>query len=453
MRSWDNLLNDDRFKPTEKLEDDLRLEFERDYDRIVYSSGFRRLQDKAQVFPLEQHDFVRTRLTHSLEVSCLARSLGVDVARNLYKMGATKENFDSKFGNILASIALVHDLGNPPFGHFGEKSISRWFDNYFNEKHNKHIINKKEKNDFISFEGNAQTFRILTKLQFLRDLHGLNLTYATLASLMKYPRNSSEVKKTKGVSFKKFGYFISEEETFKTVAEKTSLNGFRHPLAFLLEAADDIAYAAADVEDALKKGVLKWEELIAILSAELASSEKDKKRLEKIINRHKEFKDNNFPESELNAMQLLRIDLQGRMMRACVKVFVDNIEQILEGSFDESLIEKSEAANIYNVLVNKIGVEHIYVSERILTLEVVGNKVIDSLLSMFVEAVRSNDYLDKRTLDGKLFSMFSPTFVHIFNTTTKTMYNRLQLVTDFISGMTDSYALELYQKLNGVRVI
>lgn len=441
MQNWEKLLNEDRYRPTGKNENDLRTEFERDHDRIIYTSAFRRLQDKAQVFPLERQDFVRTRLTHSLEVSTLARSLGVNTARKLKSSGVI--DFAGSFGSILSSAALIHDLGNPPFGHFGEDSIGVWFKKYFDENGNKEIVRcLKEKKEFTDFEGNAQTFRIITKLQTLNDRDGgLNLTYGMLASLFKYPRSSAEAREKSGASFKKYGYFVSEKQMFDTVAEKAGLDGHRHPLAFLLEAADDIAYSAGDLEDGFKKGVLTWEELLSILEIKL-QNDNDRKLLEELKK----------SKSRSDAVQIFRISVQGKMLWDTAEIFVKNIDKIMEGTFDQNLLEDSASADLHDVLKKEIGLKKVYASEEVIEQEIVSSKVINGLLDMFVEALLSESYQNPRTVEGKLYSLISPNFKNIFEKTDRSTYHKLRLVTDYISGMTDSYALALYQKFWGYSV-
>lgn len=445
MRSWDNLLNAQRFRPTTKQPLDARNEYERDYDRIVFCSAFRRLQDKAQVFPLERGDFVRTRLTHSFEVASLARSIGVDVARKLFERKLVEENYDIKFGNILSSASLIHDIGNPPFGHAGEKAISKWFDKYF--VNGTKGLSYAEIRDFTQFEGNAQALRIVCRLQYLLDEYGLNLTYATLASLVKYPRASDQVDATRGSYYKKYGYFQSEKDRFVVIAEQTGLNGSRHPLTFLLEAADDIAYSAADVEDGVKKGALDFHQLVEILDNGLQSAE-DRELIYSLIKTCDSLKEQSYPEPESTAVQVFRIRAQSRMLRSVIKVFLDNYEKIMTGEFDTDLISQSDSNNLYSILKNKIGFEYVYCSREVYKFEIVGDRVISNLLELFVPAMMGESALDK-----KLGKLISPNFVHVLEKwSPQDNYHRLRLVTDFIVGMTDSYALSLYQDLTGVKL-
>ncbi len=267
------------------------------------------------------------------------------------------------------------------------------------------------------------------------------MTYGTLASLLKYPRSSAEVRKENGASFKKYGYFASEKQMFDSVAEKTGLYGHRHPLAFLLEAADDIAYSAGDLEDGFKKGVLTWEDLLSILETKL-QNDNDKQLIEVLKK----------GENRYDAVQLFRIKIQGKMLTDTAKIFVDNIKSIMNGVFDKNLLECSESADLHKVLKNEIGLKKVYASEEVVEQEIVSSKVIDGLLDMFVEALMSGKYQDPKTKEGKLYSLISPNFKNIFKKTDKSPYHKLRLVTDYISGMTDSYALALYQKFWGYRI-
>ncbi len=260
MLSWDNLLNPIRRKTLYGADESMRTgigrkELERDYDRILFAAPTRRLADKTQVFPMEQNDSVRTRLTHSHEVSNLARSIGVriafDHAEKVFGEDSEKLEVKRNIPSLLAAVGLAHDLGNPPFGHQGEIAIQQWF--------KEHPFEDKVAVDFLEFDGNAQTFRLLTRLQILNDKFGLNLTVATLAALIKYP--SIYGSQDKG-GFKKYGIFNSEACIVKEIWDKTGLKaGIRHPLAYVMEACDDIAYSIIDAEDTVKKGYASFYDL------------------------------------------------------------------------------------------------------------------------------------------------------------------------------------------------
>lgn len=258
---WSDLNSTSRLRPSlvKKSEADLRSAYEGDYDRVLFSSAFRRLQDKTQVFPLDRNDFVRTRLTHSLEVSTVGRDMGSSVAKVLERQGIDRNLNPEDAGTLVATACLLHDIGNPPFGHSGEQSIGQWFKSRFDNGKLK-IEDRQERLDLEKFEGNASGFRIATRLQHLGQSYGMNLTAGALACLMKYPCGSHEVNwhikaKERPKKCSKFGYFKADAVTFRRVQTLTKLSGItRHPLTFLMEAADDIVYSAVDLEDALKKG-------------------------------------------------------------------------------------------------------------------------------------------------------------------------------------------------------
>lgn len=259
MLNWENLLSEERQRKSQSKSLPHRNEFDKDYERIIYSSSLRRLQDKAQVFPLQNNDFTRTRLTHSLEVASLGRSLAWNIGDWLIKKEVFKDFSEAKeLASLVEVSCLVHDLGNPPFGHYGEDIIRKWFDVWFDSDEYKSTsikfkeLNEQQKYDFIFFEGNAQAIRILSKLQFLNDEYGANFTFATLGTLMKYPWASND-DKNKSRKNKKFGYFYSEQALFDEIKNKIGIDGCRHPATYIMEAADDIAYLTADIEDAVKK--------------------------------------------------------------------------------------------------------------------------------------------------------------------------------------------------------
>ena len=270
---WNKLLAAERERQSgstsnvRKLSTDLRSEFEKDYHRIIGSASFRRLQDKTQVFPLDKSDFIRTRLTHSLEVSSFGKSLGQNISENILKY-QKDETFTPKMKedicNILQCAGLIHDIGNPPFGHFGELAIREWFEQNldkleFKGKKITEVLTEQMLEDLYHFEGNAQAFRLVTKLHYLVDERGMNLTYGLLGSILKYPVSSLEIdKESDDIKRKKLGYYYADRKMFETVQKATGTEGNRHPLAFILEAADDIAYKTADIEDAFIKGFLSY---------------------------------------------------------------------------------------------------------------------------------------------------------------------------------------------------
>lgn len=275
---WKNLLCEKRQSSSKgSNKNDLRNEFQKDYHRIICSASFRRLQDKTQVFPLDNSDFVRTRLTHSLEVASFAKSLGQTAFQYLIDNNKDDEltpEIKEKVCSILECAGLLHDIGNPPFGHFGEDSIRNWFKTNLSKIEYKgtsveNNLNEQMKNDLYHFEGNAQALRLLTKLHYLVDENGMHLTYALLNTLIKYPVSSCEINKKSGnIKDKKMGYYFAEQELFEDITESTGAINCRYPLTYLLEAADDIAYHTADIEDAVKKGFISYSQLLEELKSE-----------------------------------------------------------------------------------------------------------------------------------------------------------------------------------------
>jgi len=466
---WELLISEDRKRLSTKVPGDSRSAYESDYDRVIHCSAFRRLQDKAQVFPLKKGDYVRTRLTHSLEVSTLGRSFGKDVSEKLaekkvpYFQNCNFSKYD--FSTIISSACLVHDFGNPPFGHFGENAIQEWYSKYLNNKNN-WCINKQlseaEKIDLLKFDGNAQGLRIAINLQYLIGLNGLNFTNTTLASMVKYPKVSNKIykirnrkirkidSKTDNVSIKKFGCFQSEYEEYSLIEKKLGNIGVRHPLAFLVEAADDIANAAADIEDACKKGVIKFEMVRKEFEDVFGKNDKIVLKIDEF---YSDCDKDGYEEKESIIIQRFRLYLQGIMFRSCVDAFVNNYNSIMNGTYEKSLIDDSAeiSKNIYKILIG-IAKEYVYIDKDVVMMELIGNKVINGLLDIFVPTILSDQICNPKSEIGKYYSLISNNFRFIYNKTQKKMYNKLQLANDFISGMTDSFAFDLYQKLSGVKI-
>ena len=276
MMNWKQLMKPTKFRPGKDEERTALSEFKQDYSKIIFSSSFRRLKNKTQIHPLDTNDFIRTRLIHSLEVSTIASEIGGVVESELIKQGEFPAEMRECMGSVLEAASLLHDVGNPPFGHYGEVIIQDFFTEYFENKFDENIDFYEEKwteaelNDFKKFEGNAQTLRVISRLQYIRDEYGLNLTFPTMASIMKYPRSSSQGNSPgRGISYKKFGYFQSEKKPFEKIVSELGIkmgeDVKRHPLVFLLEASDDIAYLVADIEDAVKKGILTPERVKKVI--------------------------------------------------------------------------------------------------------------------------------------------------------------------------------------------
>lgn len=471
---------------------DLRSDFERDYHRVLSSPSFRRLQDKTQVFPLEKNDFIRTRLTHSIEVSSFGKSLAQSIANEIIK-NELDEEFSVSDGisitNILASAGLLHDIGNTPFGHFGEDTIRDWFYNNLEKKEIKdekgnlkkigEILNEQMKNDFLFFEGNAQAIRVVSKLHFLVDENGMNLTYALLNTLIKYPVNSLNInRKSNNIKDKKMGYYLSEEELFKEIVKSTGTYDkekdvvYRHPLTFILEAADDIAYCTADIEDGMKKGFINFEKLIKTIKKEVEDGDK-------IANKLLEYKEHaeekGYDSPDLYATQRWIVSIQGMFIRNVVKAFIKNYEHIMNGEFETDLFENTESEKLIKTL-KKIAFKEIFSSKTISKMEITANNIINYFLDNFVNSVLYWDtqYENELTgIDKKYIAILSENQSHIYkyysNLFTKNLekkelsdeefekinysyrlYLRLLLVTDYLSGMTDSFIKSLYQELIGI---
>jgi dGTPase len=442
---WERLLTDRRVHQGARSGTDLRSEFERDYDRLIFASPFRRLQDKAQVFPLESHDSVRTRLTHSLEVSTLGRSLGRAVASRLRQERGIELSSED-VGTIVATTCLAHDIGNPPFGHSGEEAIRRWFEVH---PHVLEGLTPAQQGDFLRFDGNAQGLRILLFLQSLSGRNGLNLTHPTLAAFMKYVVASDAIDKKSKIR-SKIGFFQSERAQVEEVWTALDLHGRRHPLAFLMEAADDIAYSVVDIEDGLKKQVLRHDQLIEMLRDLLDGSPRLLTLVDKFADGCTRHRDRPLSERVSAAIQWFRIDAIGIMFQAVVEAFVTHHDAILEGSFEQELIRVSgDAWQLWSALT-EVGRREVYTASDVLALEVFGDRVIFELLSRFVPACLAESRGRPKTLEGKLFALISPSLRGLHARYGEPgRYGQLQLAVDYISGMTDTYAVAVYRKLFG----
>lgn len=477
--SWEKLLSGERERKSRTYKDH-RNEFDKDYDRVVCSSSVRRLQDKAQVFPLQENDFTRTRLTHSIEASALARSLGLAIEEWLLKENKIEEKYRRCLPSLLQVSALIHDLGNPPFGHYGEEVIRDWFNNWLDSKEFSKFtedlpeslrLKEEEKSDFRNFEGNAQTLRIVTKLQMLNDQYGVNFTYATLATIMKYSWSSCN-KKFINEDFKKFGYFQSEKSIVKRIQKATGLEeGIRHPATFLLEAADDISYLCADIEDAVKKGIIPWNDEYNRIKNKLIKEDRDRYYdiFENLDKKNREIEENKIPDGVIASVQNFKVSMQGLMLKGVIQAFKDNYNKIMNGEFGhEELINNCGLDYLVEELRN-LAKKYCFVNKEVLTLELVGANVINGLLDIFIPSlVKCNEKPNSKKKEGKLYEMISPNFkyvcecdydksfgennIELKDFTEIRLYDKLLLITDFVSGMTDSYAVNLYKELIGVKL-
>ena len=444
---WTKLLSDSiAGKKSQNQSDSSRSIFERDYDRIVFSHPFRRLQDKTQVFPLPEQDFVHTRLTHSLEVSSVGRSLGKKVGDALmqrYPELAEQHYSAFDFGAIVAAASLTHDLGNPPFGHSGEDAISDFFLHHPVAQPLKEHLSEKEWADLTHFEGNAQGFRLLNKGSY----QGLRLTAATMAAFTKYPRESLIASKDPlRCSQKKYGFFQSERQNFIALAKETGLLNLgnetdviwvRHPLAFLVEAADDICYHLIDLEDGCRLGLVSLEETIALMASVL-QERFDPDKLQKITD----------PEEKIGLLRALSI---GVLIEQCESVFLQHEKAMLEGTFDKPLTTVIEGKAALDK-IREVSIARIYRSRIVLETEVAGFEVISGILEAIVQAVYAKMFTpDKFTAHRKSIIRLLPVGLQEkLNTKDPTPYETLMETIDFVSSMTDSYALTFYRRLKGI---
>ena len=468
--NWKRLLCDRRIgvRTRARSAGDLRTEFEKDYHRIIGSSSFRRLQDKTQVFALDKSDFIRTRLTHSLEVSSFAKSIGQNVGRFILE-----NHLDDSFTiqnqgdicDILQCAGLIHDIGNPPFGHFGEEAIRDWFERrmqtlYYKGKPLTELLTPQMLQDFYHFEGNAQVLRQVAKLHFLQGENGMNLTCALLNTVIKYPVSSLQIRPESGdLKEKKLGYFYAEQDLYRTIAEETGAVGVRHPLAYILEAADDIAYKTADIEDAFKKGFISYERLHSELmdARELAEETGPTDPVALLDQQLSDAVLRGVDDPTLYAVQNLAVRLQSDMIYLATKGFTDHYREIMEGTFTSDLFAGTGGEWVMEAL-GDIAFRYAFSSRVILQMEVSAGTILDYLMDRFIPAVLYYDTERQLPLlDRKIVSLISQNYrqvYHIYSSRTddevEKLYLRLLLVTDFISGMTDTYARDMYQKMSGI---
>ena len=435
--NWNDLLSNKRYAQPHKSAD-IRSSFQRDYDRIIFSSPFRRLQNKTQVFPLPGAQMVHNRLTHSLEVASVGRSIACRTVEKLAKKHPELKERQSDIETIVASACLAHDLGNPPFGHSGEDTISSFFKDG-NSKELKDSVLPEQWSDLIAFEGNANAFRQLTHQFAGRRAGGFSLTSATLATLLKYPYPSFN----KG-DRKKYNVFYSEIEAFKEVVEECGIPRIdsehlvyaRHPLSYMMEAADDICYLVLDMEDAHKRGIISTKNIEGCFLS-FFHPEKDKE-----FYRHKDWVYNEVSDTN-ERMAFLRAMLINKLVNCASDIFVKNYEAIMEGRFEKSLISHLPdfERNALD-LCRDASVKHIYRHPSVVKIELTGFNVIGTLMEDFTDAV-----LNPGTPYNKKLLSLVP---EQFKATTGDTYAKLQSVIDFISNMTDLYAVHLYKDLRGI---
>lgn len=440
--NWLQLLSHKRPGETNAVvHDQTRSRFEQDFDRIIFSHPFRKLQDKTQVFPLPEDDFVHTRLTHSLEVAVVGRSLAKIAGTHLlnkYPDLSEKGYSVHDFGGIVGAACLAHDLGNPPFGHSGEDSISSFFLTNENGLFFKEMVTPEEWKDLTTFEGNAQGFRILNS----KGNGGLKLTYATLGAFTKYPLSSSSPKENHRKSQKKFGYYQCNAALFQSMAEEMGLipmsttSWARHPLAFLVEAADDICYHIIDLEDGCRLGLVPFDDVKALLATIIGDSYSEDK-VQKIPSQNEQL-------GTLRAMAI------GQLIQECAEAFIEHEEQMLEGSFDTDLTSLIPSASTLKAIIG-LSIEKIYRSKPVLEKEAGGYEVIDTLIESFATAVYKT-YFDQPLPKHRSMLRLLPESYDVQLKEELTVYESLQVVIDFVSGLTDSHAVRLYQTIKGHRL-
>ncbi len=443
--NWEQLLSlkrsGDTHKRLRKEQDETRLGFEVDYDRIIFSQAFRSLQDKTQVIPLSKTDFVHTRLTHSLEVSVVGRSLGRLAGKKILEKHPHLHTIHgyrfNDFGAIIAAAALAHDIGNPPFGHSGEKAIGEFFKNGLGKKYQK-VLSEKEYQDLIDFEGNANGFKILTEdREGVRG--GLRLSYATLGAFMKYPKESLPKKPTDHIADKKFGFFQAQKDFFVDVASELGLlqtrsgkniSFSRHPLTFLVEAADDICYTIIDFEDGINMGLISEEYALEYLM-NLVRDRIDTKKYRSL----------QFKEDRLSYLRALAI---GTLIQEAVDIFMQYEDEILTGKFASGLLDKSKyRAQINDIL--KISIERIYQSNEVIEKEVAGYSMLADLLEVYTSALIKSSEGKASNYDKLLVKTLPPAFRKI----PPSAYAILLNTSCFVASLTDGKAVALHSKIKG----
>lgn len=440
---WEQLLSLKRFGDVQKRErlqqDETRLGFEVDFDRIIFSSAFRSLQDKTQVIPLSKTDFVHTRLTHSLEVSVVGRTLGRRVGKelldrhpNLKKLGYTFNDF----GAIVAAASLMHDIGNPPFGHSGEKAIGEYFKTG-NGLQYKAYLSSVEYQDLIDFEGNANGLKILTESKEGMS-GGLRLSYATLGAFLKYPKESLPKKPSTHIVDKKYGFFQSEKPAFLDLVNElglrqksnTHISYYRHPLAYLVEAADDICYTIIDFEDGINLGLIDEDYALEYM-IKLVKDTIDSKKYHAL--KHKK-----------DRVSYLRALAIGVLINEAVTLFLANEQAIINGEFNRGLLDKCKYEAQINDII-KISVDKIYQSSEVIEKEVAGYKIIADLLDVFVTALNNTFENNESNYDTLVLKLLP----NEYRQNKAHLYDRIMQICSYVAGLSDSYAIRLHKKIKG----
>jgi dGTPase len=439
---------------SDKIPSGPRSGFQRDFDRLIFSSAFRRLQNKTQVFPLPGTAFVHNRLTHSLEVASVGRSLGKMIGERIstaFKSSNEEayEFYRYELANVIAAGCLAHDIGNPAFGHSGEKAISAYFienaQNKIEGQELQSFFTEKEWKDLSSFEGNANAVRILTHSFRGRFRGGFGLTYTTIASILKYPCESVAVDK-KYKHRKKYGFFQTEKETVQKIVQdlgmiRESENPFvykRHPFVYLVEAADDICYSIVDMEDAHRLGILQKEEVVDAF-VQLIKKIGKKGEEDKIAGYYKEITDTN------EAIAFIRAKVINLLANEAVAIFWDNQQAILEGNFNDTLLDNINGRSGALKAIQDISIKKIYGHSTVIQIEIAGYNVMSELLQLLIPALLKEKPSHK---EEKVLKLFPYQFTEFEDATSK--YEKVMSALDYLSGMTDEYATEIYRRLKGI---
>lgn len=447
MMQWHQLLSDKRLGKTQVTAEHDRTAFQKDVDRIIFSSAFRRLQDKTQVFPLAQNDYVRTRLTHSLEVSSVGRSLGTLVGKHITTGYNLTHVTPEDFGSIVAAACLAHDIGNPSFGHFGEEAIRDFFVEHPVGREICAKVSDDERRDLYRFEGNAQGFRILTRLQSPDVPGGMQLTYTTLGTFTKYPCTQLHVSDQR-IATKKNGLLQVDLPYYEEIAAHLGLIRYadnawaRHPLVYLMEAADDICYAIIDIEDAYQVKQIDFNtayELLYPLARQL--------NIERLPNM----------QSNSDKLSYLRAKAIGSLVQQVVKTFINKEKQILAGDYHKALSDDIASAAELATLT-KYAANHIYNCSAVVQTEIAGYHILGDLLEMFCAAAEdiaaaqqdSRHQTDSKAYSQMLINLLPTRFIGDNRQFDTSCYERTLKIIDYVSGMTDSYAVSLYQQLKGI---
>lgn len=426
-----------------------RTDFQRDFDRIIFSSAFRRLQNKTQVFPLPGSVFVHNRLTHSLEVSSVGRSLGSVIGDFIVQNFEKELSEDSKnfyqhnLSNVIASACLCHDVGNPAFGHSGEDAIASYFER--NEADLKQKFSEKEWTDLVNFEGNANAIRVLTHQQSGKDLGGTQLTYTTLASIAKYPCEA--IAKKKGIIHrKKFGFFQNEKETFLDIAKSVNLiqeseepSVFkRHPFVWLVEAADDICYNIIDMEDAHRLGIVSTSDCENLFFDLIKSENQNTQRVEQKLS---------FLTNENERISYLRAKVINALINKSVEIYKQNFDKILAGTLDKALLDIYKNENPALQQIESFSIVKIYGHKAVVEIENAGYNVMYELLNHFIPSILKSNQ-ERKSYDKMALKLLPKQFQYEDGTD----YQKVLGIIDFVSGMTDNYATDLYRKIKGIDI-